>query len=96
MVDKIEVTVTDLEKKHKGKSGYENMYSVAKHVYMDNGEVDTIGFAIDKENLRILRAKIDAMLLDDRPNKSLTSQINIKDIRHRFDYFFNPEMTSFI
>ena len=25
MVDKVEVTVTDLEKKHKGKSGYENM-----------------------------------------------------------------------
>ena len=32
MLDKVEVTVTDLEKKHKGKSGYENMYSVAKHV----------------------------------------------------------------
>ena len=71
MVDKIEVTVTDLEKKHKGKSGYENMYSVAKHVYMDNGKVDTIGFAIDKENLKILRAKIEAMLIadDDKPNK---------------------------
>ncbi len=65
MVDKLEVTVTDLEKKHKGKSGYENMYSVAKHVYMDNGVVDTNGFAIDKENLRILRAKIDAVLIDE-------------------------------
>ena len=60
MVDKIDVTVTDLEKKHKGKSGYENMYSVAKHVYMYDGKVDTIGFAIDKENLKILRAKIEA------------------------------------
>ncbi len=70
MVDKVEVTVTDLEKKHKGKSGYENMYSVAKHVYMDNGEIDTVGFAIDKENLRVLRAKIDAALIDDgKPNK---------------------------
>ncbi len=49
MVDKVEVTVTDLEKKHKGKSGYENMYSVARHVYVDNGVVDTIGFAIDDE-----------------------------------------------
>ena len=65
MGDKVEVTVTDLEKKHKGKSGYENMYSVAKHVYMDDGKIDTIGFAIDKENLLILRAKIDAMLIDD-------------------------------
>jgi hypothetical protein len=51
MADKIEVTVTDLEKKHNGKRRYENMYSVAKHVYMDNGEMDTVGFAIDKENL---------------------------------------------
>ena len=65
MVDKVGVTVTNLEKKHKGKSGYEKMYSVAKHVYMDDGKVDTIGFAIDRENLLILRAKIDAMLIDD-------------------------------
>ncbi len=57
MADKIEVTVTDLEKKHNGKAGYENMYSVAKHVYMDNGEVDTVGFAIDKEKLRVLSSK---------------------------------------
>jgi hypothetical protein len=70
MVDKIEITVTNLEKKHKGKSGYENMYSVAKHVYMDDGKIDTIGFAIDKENLKILRAKIDAVLInDDKPTK---------------------------
>ena len=44
------VTVTDLDKKHPGKSGYEGMYSVAKHVYMDNGVVDTTGFAIDRES----------------------------------------------
>ena len=70
MVDQVEVTVTDLEKKHKGKSGYENMYSVARHVYMVDGKVDTIGFAIDKENLKILRAKIDAVLIyDDTPNR---------------------------
>ncbi len=46
------------------------MYSVAKHVYMNDGVVDTIGFAIDKENLKILRTKIDAILIDDnKPNK---------------------------
>ena len=72
MVDKVEVTVTDLEKKHPGKSGYEGMYSVARSVYMDNGEVDTVGFAIGKENLRVLRARIDAALIDDgKPNKKL-------------------------
>ena len=65
MVDKVLVTVTDLDKKHQGKSGYEDMYSVAKHVYMDDGNIDTTGFAIDKENLRILGAKIDAMFIDD-------------------------------
>ena len=58
-----------IRKKVKGRAGYQNMYSVAKHLYMDNGEVDTIGFAIDKENLRILKAKIDAALIDDgKPN----------------------------
>jgi hypothetical protein len=38
MADKIEVTVTDLEKKHPGKSGYENMFSVAKHNCQDDSE----------------------------------------------------------
>jgi len=41
MVDKIEVTVTDLHTKHNGRAGYENMYSLVKHVYKDDGEVDT-------------------------------------------------------
>lgn len=41
------------------------MYSVAKHVYWDDGKVDTVGFAIDKENLRILRTKINAMLVNE-------------------------------
>jgi hypothetical protein len=36
MVDKIEVTVTDLEKKHQVKSGYQGMYSIAKHIYQDD------------------------------------------------------------
>ena len=82
MVVKVEVTVTDLEKKHKGKAGYENMYSVARHIYIDNGDLHTIGFAIDKENLRILRAKIYAGLIDEdkkQPNnrKPKTDKINI-------------------
>ena len=71
MVDKVEVTVTDLEKKHKGKAGYENMYSVAKHVYMEDGKINTTGFAVEKENLKILRAKIEAVLIDE--NKKLTN-----------------------
>ena len=69
MVDKVEVTVTDLSKKHNGKHGYENMYSVAKHVYMD-GKIDTTGFVIDKEDFIILRAKISALFIDDdKPRK---------------------------
>jgi len=70
MVDKVEVTVTDLEKKHKGKSGYENTFSVARHVYTDNREVNTIGLAIDRENLQVLRVKIIAVLIDEgKPKK---------------------------
>ena len=52
------------------------MYSVAKHVYMDDGQVDTTGFAIDKENLKILRAKIDAMLIDDNKPYKRKNQDN--------------------
>jgi len=69
MVDMIEVTVTNLEKKHPRKSGYENMYSIAKHIYQDDGEKLSDGFAIDKENLLILRAKIMAILIDELPPK---------------------------
>ena len=68
MVDEVDVTVTALSKRHKDKAGYENMYSVAKHGIMDDGNIDTTGFAIDKENLRILGAKIDAMFIDDHRN----------------------------
>lgn len=65
MVDEIEVTVTDLEKKHPGKSGYKGMYSIAKHIYQDDGEILSDGFALDKENLIILRAKLDALFIDE-------------------------------
>lgn len=41
------------------------MFSVAKHVIMDNGEVYTIGSAINKENRPVVRAKMDAVLIDD-------------------------------
>ncbi|TVP41367.1 hypothetical protein [Candidatus Nitrosocosmicus arcticus] len=71
MADKVEITVTDLAKKHPGKSGYEGMYSVAKHIYQDDGEIVHDGFAIDKDNLLILSAKIMAILIDEIiPKKS--------------------------
>ena len=52
------------------------MYSVAKHVYMDDGKMDTTGFAIDRKNLRILGAKISALLIDENipSNKKNPSQ----------------------
>ena len=82
MVDKVEVTVTDLEKNIKVNQDtrtcilWLNMSTWIMEI------VDTIGFAIDKENLRILRAKIDAGLIDEdkkQPNnrKPKTDKINI-------------------
>ena len=65
MVDEVVISVTDLEKKHPGKSGYEGMYSFVKHIYQDDGEIVTDGFALDKDNLILLRAKIMAILIDD-------------------------------
>jgi len=44
------------------------MYSLVKHVYKDDGKVDTLGFTINTENLKILRARIDVVLIAD--NKS--------------------------
>ena len=83
MVDKIEVTGTDLEKKHPGKSGYQGMYSIAKHIYQDDGEKLSDGFAIDKENLLILRAKIMAILIDELPpnKESKTNPYSNKSIQ---------------
>lgn len=65
MVDGIVVTVTDLEKKHLGKPAYKGFYSIAKHIYQDDGEMVCDGFDIDKENLIILGAKIMAILIDE-------------------------------
>ena len=65
MVDIVEIYVKDLYEKHNKREEYKGLYSIGKKVYEDDGEVDDDGFAVDKENLRILKARIDAMLLDD-------------------------------
>ena len=69
MTDEAVVTVTDLAKKHPGKPAYQGFYSLAKHIYQDDGVMVSDGFAIDKENLLILRAKIAAILIDELPVK---------------------------
>jgi hypothetical protein len=75
MVDNIEATVTDLFKKHSGKSGYEGMYSITKHIYQDDEGIVRDGFAIDKENLLILKAKIRAILIDELLKKKASPVI---------------------
>ena len=65
MVDKVEIAVTDLSKKHPGKPAYKGFYSLTKRIYQDDGEIVTEGFGLDKENLEILRAKILAILIDE-------------------------------
>lgn len=70
----IEEVFGDLYKKHKDKELYKGFYSVGKRVYQDNGEVVNEGFALDKETLEILRAKIMAILIDDLPTKENRSR----------------------
>ncbi|HKR74957.1 MAG TPA: hypothetical protein VJR94_12695 [Candidatus Nitrosocosmicus sp.] len=73
MVDIEDVYVKDLYKKHKGNELYKGFYSIGKKIYQDDGEVVNEGFALDKEALEVLRAKIMAILIDDLPinkNKS--------------------------
>lgn len=69
MVDSIEVDVTNLSKKHPGKPAYTDFYSLATHTYQDDGEIVTESFALDKESLEVLRAKIKAILIDEMPIK---------------------------
>lgn len=75
MADIEEVFVRDLYKKHKDKELYKGFYSVGKKVYQDNGDVVNEGFALDKETLEILRAKILAILIDDLPTKENRSRL---------------------
>jgi len=76
MVDTEEVYVRDLHKKHNKREEYKGLYSVGKKVNRDDGEIDNDGFALDKENLEILRAKIMAVLVDDLPPKEKKSILN--------------------
>jgi len=69
MVDIKEVYVRDLYKKHKGKELYKGFYSIGKKIYQDDGEIVNEGFALDREALEVLRAKIMAILIDDLPVK---------------------------
>ena len=78
MTDIEEVYVRDLSKKYEGRPEYQGLYSIGKKIHQDNGEVYNEGFAIDEENLRILKARIEAIFIDEiktnqgkvvRPNK---------------------------
>ncbi|WP_458743277.1 hypothetical protein [Candidatus Nitrosocosmicus sp. T] len=65
MADIEEVYVRDLFKKYKGRPEYKGLFSIGKKINRDNGEIYNEGFALDEENLRILKARIEAMLLDE-------------------------------
>lgn len=59
-MNEVDDTVTDLAKKHQGI--LENQ---------DDGEVVTGSFALDRQNMEILRSKIMAILIDEiKPKKS--------------------------
>jgi hypothetical protein len=75
MADNVKITVSDLFKKNDGKSGYANMYSIAKHIYQDDEGIVRDGFAIHKENLLILKAKIRAILIDELLKKKASPVI---------------------
>jgi hypothetical protein len=78
LVDKVEVFVTDLYKKHKGKELYKGFYTVGKRIYQDDGQIVTKSIALDKEALEVLRAKIMAMFIDEIKPKSNTKSSSSK------------------
>jgi hypothetical protein len=59
-----------LYKKHMGKELYKGFYSIGKKMYQDDGEIVNEGFALDKEALEVLGARIMAILIEDLPVKS--------------------------
>jgi len=64
--------------KYKGLPEYKGLFSIGKEIYQDNGEIYNEGFAIDEENLRILKARIEAIFIDDtksKPGRVRTKQI---------------------
>jgi hypothetical protein len=69
LVDIEEVYVRDLSKKYKGRPEYKGLYSIGKKIHQDDGEIYNEGFAIDKENLRILKARLEAMFIDETKSK---------------------------
>ena len=74
MVNIEEVYVRDLYKKHKGKQFYKGFYSIGKKIYQDDGEIVNEGFALDKEALEVLRAKIMATLIEELPRNENKSE----------------------
>lgn len=71
MVDREEVFVTDLFKKHNGKELCKGFYTVGKRIYRDDDEIVSKSVVLDKESLEVLRAKIMAVLIDDLPKRNL-------------------------
>jgi len=72
MVEKEEVFVTDLYKKHNGKEIFKGFYTVGKRIYRDDGKIVFQSIALDREALEILRAKIMAIFIEDIKPKSNT------------------------
>ena len=70
VVDIEEIYVRDLSEKHNGRPEYKGLYSIGKKIHQDNGEIYNEGFAIDEENLRILKARLEAMFIDELPKNS--------------------------
>ena len=70
-MDEVDITVTDLSKKHQGKPAYKGILALTKRTYHDDREVVIESSAADKENMEILRDRIMAILIDEiKPTRS--------------------------
>ena len=66
-----EVFVTDLYKKHKGKELFKGFYTVGKRTDQDDGKIIFQSIALDREALKVLRAKIMAIFIEDTKSESM-------------------------
>ncbi len=83
MADIEEIYVRDLYEKHNKREEYRGLYSIGKKIYRNDGEINKEGFALDKENLLILKARIDAILIDETKPGTIISNNKKKHTKGR-------------
>jgi hypothetical protein len=76
MVVKFGIGVKDLAKTHLGKSYYNGLYSLTTYIHLDDNEVVTKRFALDKEAIQIVTTKnMTVSIGETTPNRAKQTKL---------------------